>query len=65
MGPLNEAIAQADDNGPNQRRANVGEGRYGVNLLSRWEPSVFVGAYLHDHNHKQPWLRRTTAGTSP
>ena len=24
-----------------------------MNLLSRWEPSVFVGAYLHDHNHKQ------------
>ena len=61
-GPLNEAIAQADDNGPNQRRANVGEGRYGVNLLTRWEPSVFVGAYLHGREHKQSLLAPDTGG---
>ena len=53
---LMEAIAHPDDEGPNQRRGNVGWGRYGVNLLSRWEPSVFVGAYLRDHNHGQSLL---------
>ena len=53
---LNKAIAHADDNGPNQRTGNIREGRYGVNLLSIWRPSVFIGAYLHDHDHKQPLL---------
>ena len=60
--PLNEAIAQPDDHGPNQRRANVGEGRYGVNLLTCWEPSVFVGAYLRDHDHKQSLLAPDDGG---
>ena len=38
------------------------KGRYGVNLLSRWEPSMFVGAYLHDHNHKQSLLAPDDGG---
>ena len=59
---LNEAIAQPDDRGPNQRLANIGEGRYGVNLLTRWEPSVFVGAYLHDRDHGQALLAPDEGG---
>ena len=53
---LTQAIAQPNDEGPNQRGANIGEGRYGVNLLAMWQPSVFVGAYLRDHDHKQSLL---------
>ena len=59
---LNEAIARPDDDGPNQRLANVREGRYGVNLLTRWEPSIFVGAYLHDRDHRQSVLAPDTGG---
>jgi len=59
---LDQAIAQPGDNGPNQRTANITEGRYGVNLLRRWEPSVFVGAYLADHNHLQRLLAPRDGG---
>ena len=59
---LNEAIAQPDDDGPNQRRGNIGEGRYGVNLLTVWQPSVFIGTYLHDRDHKQSLLAADRGG---
>lgn len=53
---LKQAIAHADDGGPNQRKGNISWGRYGVNLLTIWRPSVFIGAYLRDHDHKQSLL---------
>ena len=59
---LNDAIAHPDDDGPRQRRADIGEGRYGVNLLTRWEPSVFVGTYLHDRDHGQSLLAPDDGG---
>ena len=59
---LNQAIAQPGDDGPNQRPENLREGRYGVNLLNIWRPSVFVGAYLQDHDHKQSLLAADRGG---
>ena len=58
-------LARVDDTGPNLRgNAKDGflEGRFGVNLLSSWRPSIFVGAYLHAHDHKQALLAPNTGG---
>ena len=60
---LNSAIAQPDDAGPVQRgAADRGEGRYGVNLLTIWKPSVFIGAYLLEHDHRQRVLAPDIGG---
>lgn len=60
---LYRAIAGSDDKGPMQRGNNeISEGRYGVNLLQLWKPSVFVGAYLLDHDHKQALLDPDNGG---
>ena len=54
---LHQEIAWPDDTGPMRRgNVDVNEGRYGANLLRRWRPSVFVGAYLLAHDHKQALL---------
>lgn len=62
---LHAAIAQADDSGPYLRgRRNDGflEGRFGVNLVKHWTPSVFVGAYLMPYDHKQQPLAGEDGG---
>ena len=56
---LNQAIAHADDGGPNQKRGDITWGRYGVNLLTIWRPSVFIGAYLRDHDPQAKLARAT------
>jgi len=56
---LQDAIATPGDTGPylrGSRRDGFLEGRFGVNLIKRWTPSVFVGAYLHPSDHKQPLM---------
>ena len=58
---LREAIALPDDEGPHVRK-RLSEGRYGVNLLKQWEPSVFVGAYLLADDHKAPLLEPDQGG---
>ena len=60
---LYRLIAWPDDAGP-MRRGNteISEGRYGVNLLQLWKPSVFVGAYLLDADHKQALLDPDNGG---
>ena len=60
---LRQAIAWPNDTGPMRRGdTDINEGRYGVNLLAKWTPSVFVGAYLLDHNHKQALLNPSDGG---
>lgn len=58
---LRDAIGSHEDSGPYVRK-RYGEGRYGVNLLWKWEPSVFVGAYLLDIDHKAPLLELNSGG---
>ena len=60
---LKQAIASLDDAGTNLRgHQGFVEGRYGVNLLERWVPSVFVGAYFLDVDHRQRLLAPDTGG---
>lgn len=60
---LKQDIASPDDAGPNLRRGQgFVEGRYGVNLLEKWVPSVFVGAYFLDFDHGQRLLAPDTGG---
>ncbi len=62
---LHGAIAQPDDPGPYLRgRRGDGflEGRFGVNLVKHWTPSVFVGAYLMPFDHKQQPLAEEDGG---
>jgi hypothetical protein len=51
-----EPLVREGDSGPYLRgRSRNGyiEGRFGVNLNRLWMPSVFVGAYFFDYDHKQ------------
>ena len=38
------------------------EGRFGVNLVKAWRPSVFVGGYFLPVDHRQPLLAPDTGG---
>ena len=61
---LHHAIGTEEDAGPYLRGRKAGplEGRYGVNLLRHWTPSIFVGAYLRPFDHKEPLIAPDTGG---
>lgn len=59
------AIGDDDDSGPHlrgKRGDGFVEGRFGLNLLSRWRPSVFLGAYLLPFDHKERPLAEGEGG---
>jgi hypothetical protein len=63
---VQNVLGGTEDGGPYLRgkRPDQGftEGRFGVNLLHKWYPSVFVGTYLDPYDHKQALLAPDEGG---
>ena len=59
------SLSSPDDAGPHLRGRRADgfvEGRFGVNLLQHWTPSIFVGAYLLPVDHRQRLLAPEDGG---